>query len=181
MIQHERLSFFRVSFIIAGHTKFSPNLLFSRISQTYNKSDVFNTEELKDIIALYADVVIDDGSIVCDWRNAMSKYSKLPGIRSLHDFIYMKHSATNYVVAKVRKNCATGSFENSTIHVNKDHDWNTLSQIQILIITTFWERQEISVHPNLSISNKCQKNLFLLAVIFLLLLLDHNFSHLEQN
>ena len=123
MIQHERLSFFfRVSFLIAGHTKFSPDLLFSRIAQTYNKSDVFNTEELKDIIALYADVVIDDGNIVCDWRNAMLKYSKLHGIRSLHDFIYMKHPVTNSVAAKVRKNCATGSFENSTIHVNKDHD-----------------------------------------------------------
>ena len=77
---------------------------------------------LKDIIALYADVVIDDGSIVCDWWNAMSKYSKLPGIRSLHDFIYVKHPVTNSVVAKVRKNCATGSFENSTIHVNSHHD-----------------------------------------------------------
>ena len=54
------------------------DLLFSRIAQTYNKSDVFCTQELKDVIALYADVTIDDGSIVCDWRNAMTKYSKLP-------------------------------------------------------------------------------------------------------
>jgi hypothetical protein len=117
MIQQHRLSFFRISFLIAGHTKFSPDLLFSRIAQTYNKSDVFCTQELQDVIALYADVTIDDGSIVCDWRNAMTKYSKLPGIRSLHDFIFVKNPVTNTVLAKVRKICATGDFESAAIRV----------------------------------------------------------------
>ncbi len=122
MIQQGRLSFLRVSFLIAGHTKFSPDLLFSRIAQTYNKSDVFSTQELKDVIALYADVTIDDGAIVCDWRNAMAKYSKLPGIRSLHDFIFVKNPVTDTVLAKVRKNCAEGNFENATIHVINGRD-----------------------------------------------------------
>ncbi len=49
-------------------------ILFSKIAQTYNKSDVFTTEELKDIIALYVDVVNGNGGIVCDWRNTMTKY-----------------------------------------------------------------------------------------------------------
>lgn len=120
MIQHRKLSFIRISFLIAGHTEFSPDLLFSRISQTYNKSNVFTTQELKDVIARYADVVVDDGSIVCDWRNAMAKYSKLPGICSLHDFIL--NPVTNMVIAKVRKNCAMGTFENATIHVINGRD-----------------------------------------------------------
>ena len=84
MIQH---GFFRVSFLIAGHTKFSPALLFSKIAQSYNRSDVFTTLELKEVISQYAEVVVDNGEIVCDWRSPMTKYSKLPGICSLHDFI----------------------------------------------------------------------------------------------
>ncbi len=122
MVQQEKLSFLRVSFLLAGHTKFSPDLLFSKISQTYNRSDVFNTEELKNVVATYADVIVDDGHLVCDWRSAMDKYTKLPGIRALHDFIFTKHPITKEVVAKVRKNCATGSFDNATIRVNSGRD-----------------------------------------------------------
>ena len=43
MVQQRRVDFLRISFLIAGHTKFSPDLLFSKIAQTYNRSDVFTT------------------------------------------------------------------------------------------------------------------------------------------
>ena len=46
----------------------------------------------------------------------MAKYSKLPGIHNLHYFIFTKHPVTNVVIAKVRKNCAIGSYKNATIH-----------------------------------------------------------------
>ena len=42
MVQQDLLSFFRVSFLLAGHTKFSPDLLFSKVAKSYNRSDVFN-------------------------------------------------------------------------------------------------------------------------------------------
>ena len=35
MVEQKRVEFLRVSFLIAGHTKFSPDLLFSKITQTY--------------------------------------------------------------------------------------------------------------------------------------------------
>lgn len=60
MVQHGKLDFLRSSFLIAGHTKFSPDLSFAKIAKDYNRSDVFNTEELKDVIALHADVVVDN-------------------------------------------------------------------------------------------------------------------------
>ncbi len=62
-------------------------LLFSKIAKTYNARDVFSTTELKDdVIAHYADITEDDGSIVHVWREPLAtKYSKMPGIRSLHD------------------------------------------------------------------------------------------------
>jgi len=77
--------------------KFSPDLLFSKIAQNYNWSDVFNTVELSGVISQFVDVIIDDGDIVCDWRKPMNKYSKLPEIRSLHDFVFTKNSVTNTV------------------------------------------------------------------------------------
>ena len=109
-------------FLIAGHTNFSPDLVFLKIAQNYNRSDVFNTVELSQIISQFADVIIDDGDIVCDWRNPMNKYSKLPGIRSLHDFVFTKNSVTNKVVAKVRKFCYAGPFQDATIHVVSGRD-----------------------------------------------------------
>lgn len=115
MVQQKKLDYIRVSFMVAGHTKFAPDLLFSKIAKTYAKS-VFTTDELSRIIGQYA-TVTDDGEIVCDWRNSLDKYSTLPGIRRLHDFIYTINSVTNSVVAKVRPAILYGSFTNDTIHV----------------------------------------------------------------
>ena len=50
------------------------------------------------------------------------KYSKLPGIRNLHDFLFTRHAATGMLVTKARKFCYTGVFENAPIHVLKDND-----------------------------------------------------------
>ena len=121
MVQQEKCDFIRVSFMIAAHTKFSPDL-FSKIAKTYNRSDVFTTNELKDIIAQYAAVTIDEGTIVHEWRSTLGKYSKLPGIRSLHDFIFAKNSVTGNLLVKVRSQSYTGAFSNATIHVLSTRD-----------------------------------------------------------
>lgn len=123
LVQQKKLHLIRLSFLIAGHTKFSPDLLFSKIAKSYNRSDVFTTEELKEVISPYAEVIIDEGDIVQDWRTPIaSKYSKIPGIRSLHDFVYVSHLVTSAVVARVRKSCHSGPFENSVTHVLQSKD-----------------------------------------------------------
>ena len=105
MVLQKQLDFLRLSFLIAGHTKFSPDLLFSKIAQSYNRSDVFTTEEL---ISTYATVIIE---LVCDWRSPITKkFSKLPGIRTLH--VYSRNASG--VVATVRDLCYTGSYVPST-------------------------------------------------------------------
>ncbi len=118
LVQQGKVDFIRISFLIAGHTKFSTDLLFSKIAKTYNSRDVFTTSELQnDVIAEYADVTVDDGNLVYAWREAVAaKYSKFPGIRSLHDFIFTKNPATGSVLAKTRSLCYTGSFSNATYH-----------------------------------------------------------------
>ena len=72
MVSQDRLDLFRVSFLIAGHTKCSPDLLFFKIAKTYNTSDVFSTTELNDVLARYADVIVDCGSIVHVWREPVA-------------------------------------------------------------------------------------------------------------
>ena len=75
MVQQQKLHFLRVSFLLAGHTKFSPDLLFSKVAQSYNRSDVLDT-----VISPYAELTLDDGTLVGDWREVLSqKYSKVPG------------------------------------------------------------------------------------------------------
>lgn len=117
LVQQGKLDFVWVSFLIAGNTKFSPDQLFSKISHTYNCSDAFTTKELQEIISIYTSAEIDEGTIVCDWRSVLTKYSKPPGIRSMRDFIFTMNSVTGKVVTKVRPHCFGGRFENAPIHV----------------------------------------------------------------
>ena len=58
--------------MIAGHTKFYVNQLFSQIAQSFNKSDGFSTAEL-------GKVIIDQGDIVIEWHNCLTKYTTMPG------------------------------------------------------------------------------------------------------
>jgi len=46
-----------------------------------------------------------------------AKYSKLPGIRSLHDFVFSKHLVTGEVVARTGPLCYAGPFNPASMHV----------------------------------------------------------------
>lgn len=118
LVQQGRFDFIHISFLIAGHTKFAPDLLFSQVSQTFSRSDVFNTAELGGIARQYADVVIDEGDKVQPWREALMKYSTLPGIRELHDFVFARNPGCD-VRLKVRPLCYTGCLKESPFHVKR--------------------------------------------------------------
>jgi len=79
-----------ITFVLAGHTKFAPDRP-AVLVKTYYSSDIFN----EDFIHLYqqhADVTIDHGKIVRCWSEIVTKkYSNLPGIRVLHDFVAIKN------------------------------------------------------------------------------------------
>ena len=57
-----------------------------------------------------------------DWRASLTKYSKMAGIRSLHDFVFARSTATGSVVCKTRALCYEGNFQNTTMHVMADRD-----------------------------------------------------------
>ena len=76
-----------ILFLIPGHSKFSPDTLFSKIGNTFNCHDVFTVQELAGIIERYALCsVCDNTSILC-WKDHLScKYLSFDGIKTYHDF-----------------------------------------------------------------------------------------------
>lgn len=90
-IDPTRRTSLQISFLIAEHTKFSPDLLLSKIAQTYHESDVFNTNELGDIVSRYATVAIADGTMV-GGVSLLSIRNYL--VRSSHHFLFVKHAVT---------------------------------------------------------------------------------------
>ena len=88
MISSSNIDHIHVSFMVAGHTKFAPDRLFSAVAHTYNTSDLFNISELKPVCEWHAFTHLEDGSGVFHWRELLhSKYTELPGIRFYHDFL----------------------------------------------------------------------------------------------
>ena len=56
------------------------------------------------------------------WRESLGqKYSDLPGVRKLHDFLFV-HSHTGKVVMKVRELCYAGAWNDSTLKVLTMYD-----------------------------------------------------------
>ena len=120
LVQQKVLDYIRVSFMVAGHTKFAPDRLFAKVAKTYLRSDVFTTQELAAVVSEYATVIVDDGSLVRTWRDIVGeKYTKLPGIRSLHDFLIVRHPVSADAIMKVREHCFKDSFQETTMKLVK--------------------------------------------------------------
>lgn len=103
--------------MIAGHTKFAPDRLFATVGSAYKASDVFTIDELQVLCSRSAVTCIEDGENIFTWRESLSlKYSDLPGVRKLHDFLIVQ-SHTGQVVMKVRELCHTGAWKDSTLKV----------------------------------------------------------------
>ena len=62
-VERELFNYFRVSFMIAGHTKFAPDRLFAILAKNYYSSDVFNEKQLVDVYRQHSDVTFDNGIV----------------------------------------------------------------------------------------------------------------------
>ena len=49
MVDSRKLDNICFCFLVAGHTKFAPDCLFALTAKAYNKADVFNIEELRNV------------------------------------------------------------------------------------------------------------------------------------
>ena len=107
MVDSRKLDYIRFCFLVAGHTKFAPDRLFALTANAYNKADVFNIEELQNICQRFGATTIAEGADIGDWRSMLAlKYSDLPGLRKMHDFLIIRNN--DNVIMKVRKSCHVG-------------------------------------------------------------------------
>ena len=121
MIQNGSIDYLRFSFLVAGHTKFDVDRIFSVTAKAYNASDVFNTQELLAVMSQSDKIsgAIVDGDSILSWRDKVSqKYSKLPGIRDLHDFLIIQNPTTNNAMMLVREFCHGGAAKPTTLSLN---------------------------------------------------------------
>ena len=121
MVQQKLLGYLRISFLIAGHTKFDVDRLFSVTAKSYNSADVFNSQELAQVMSQSENItaVLENGRLIQNWREKVTvKYSKLPGIRDLHDFVIVRSPETGSATMLVRDYCYGGAAQKSTMKIN---------------------------------------------------------------
>lgn len=118
MVTNKKVDHLRIGFMIAGHTKFAPDRLFSITGSAYKSQDVFNIHDLKGVCELGAATFIVDGDQVYAWRELLGdKYTNLPGVRKLHDFLVVRtHDGS--VVMKVRESIYSGGWNDSPLKLS---------------------------------------------------------------
>ena len=122
LVQQSILQYVCFTFMIAGHTNFSVDRLFSCITQGNNKSDTFTVEELAEVIQQHATTFIEDGTLVCTWRTKLgAKYTTLPGITDFHDFFIIKNSVTGNVLLKVHQQSYKGQLQATPMRLVHGH------------------------------------------------------------
>ena len=115
LVESKLFDHVHVAFLIAGHTKFAPNHTFAAIAQTYNASGVFCIDELCDVCSAHATAIVINGSEIYPCCEVMErKYSDLPGVRKLHNILFVR-AHTGVTVMKVRSACykAAGQIQHS--------------------------------------------------------------------
>ena len=117
MVSQGQVSHIHISFMLAGHTKFAPDRLFAKTGSAYKTADIFTIHELQRLCTPSASTVVEDGDNVLTWRDTLgAKYSDLPGVRKLHDFLTVK-GYNGHVVMKVREKCFTGEWRQSPLRL----------------------------------------------------------------
>ena len=105
VVSNGTVNHIHISFMLAGHTKFAPDCLFAIIGNAYKSADVFAVDGLQGSCAQSAETIIETGEKVLVWRDILGgKYSDLPGVRKLHDFLMVK-AHDGQVIIKVRESC----------------------------------------------------------------------------
>ena len=90
-----RFKSLRLILMVPGHTKFSPDELFARLSHSYYRQDVFRLEDLRAIASRYGEATTLDGTSIMLWKDELSKaYSAIPDIKKQRDFL-VKQAASD--------------------------------------------------------------------------------------
>ena len=87
-----------ISFMLVGHTKFSPDWCFGLLKQRYRRTFVSCLQDVVDVVNASADVNVaqlvgtQDGEVVVptyDWANFLGGYfRRIPQVKSYHHFTF---------------------------------------------------------------------------------------------
>ena len=72
IVQQSIFKYFRLSFMVAGHTKFPPNHRFALTAKPFYASDIFNEKELISEMENPATLTFDSGCIMRCWRDTVT-------------------------------------------------------------------------------------------------------------
>lgn len=119
LVNSGRLQTVRLLLMIPGHTKFSPDEVFARVSHTYYNQDVFTGEELAAITSQYGLTYTLDASGIKKWRSMLpTVYRPVPNIKDLHDFVWRRTHPTERPQLEVRKLCSSGEYASVNTYVD---------------------------------------------------------------
>ena len=118
--------------MVAGHTKFAPDRLFALTAKAFYLSDILilmkrsSSRRWKTMLVLPLTVVV----LSVAGGTVSQKYTNLPGIRELHDFLSLKNPGTDAVM-KIRGKCYSGALKNTPMKLSKGI--NPMDSYQVLI------------------------------------------------
>lgn len=115
----------RICFFVPGHGKNDVDRLFSRISQIFDQSDVFDSNQLETLIqntiAPTGTCFSTNNQHIVNWKNLLGmKYSPFKGIKSYRDFL-IKRNVDGEVVVNHKECCYIGQYiQTSLLRSNVD-------------------------------------------------------------
>lgn len=131
MVLIGRLDRVVLSFMVPGHTKFEPDSLFSRIAHKFQRSDVFNTPELVQLVRSCGTKAIElPLKLLRLWKETLSaKYSDLKDIQSFNYFVISlldnENSEIRNVSVQMKRSLTCNEFEKIFNRRTSTH-WNPL-------------------------------------------------------
>ena len=97
-----------ISFMLVGHTKFSPDWFFGLLKQRFRHTFVSSLQDLFDVVNTSADVNVaqlvgtQDGKVIIpsyDWAFFLGeRFRKVPQMKSYHRFFFSGRSLGNVVL-----------------------------------------------------------------------------------
>ena len=118
LVEQGRFESVRFFYLVVGHTKFEPDILFASVAKTFYKRDVFCIEMLQAIAEQYSTSYLFGADQIQQWQSVLEeKYLPLPGITKLHVHDFFTSIISGCTTLRCKDNCYNGSL--ATIPLKK--------------------------------------------------------------
>lgn len=110
LVQHNHFDSVKLCFLVAGHAKFDPDRLFSKIAHAYNHNDVFITDHLvtliKNTLEPNGDCIAISNREVVNWKQLLKdKYGPFEDLKKFREFLIKRDDNGKGKVFVFHKEC----------------------------------------------------------------------------